>query len=107
MARRLLLFPLVQHLTWRDKLISEHAGFARRIALKMARRCATSISREDLIAAGMLGLTEAASRYDETSSEPFLPFAAQRIRGAILDELRRGDPLTRRARQHVRRVQTA
>ena len=56
------------------------------------------------MAAGMLGLTEAAGRYDETRVEPFLPFAEQRIRGAVLDELRRGDMLPRRVRQAARKV---
>jgi RNA polymerase sigma factor for flagellar operon FliA len=92
--------------TWRDKLISEHTNVARRIALKMARRCPTWIAREDLVAAGMLGLTEAARRYDDTRAEPFLSFAEQRIRGAVLDELRRGDLLPRRVRQLARKVAT-
>ena len=92
--------------TWRNKLISEHTEVARRIALKMARRCPTWIAREDLVAAGMLGLTEAARRYDDTRAEPFLPFAEQRIRGAVLDELRRGDLLPRRVRQMARKVAT-
>src|SRR5688500_3665357 len=77
---------------------------ARRIALKMARRCPDWVAREDLVAAGLLGLTEAARRYDDTRAEPFLPFAEQRIRGAVLDELRRGDMLPRRVRQAARRV---
>ncbi|MDQ3368292.1 MAG: sigma-70 family RNA polymerase sigma factor [Myxococcota bacterium] len=77
---------------------------ARRIALKMARRCPNWIPREDLVAAGLLGLTEAASRYDDTRSEPFVPFAEQRIRGAVLDELRRGDLLPRRVRQTARKI---
>jgi len=89
---------------WRNQLITDHAEVARRIALKMARRCPTWIQREDLVAAGMLGLTEAAQRYDGTRAEPFLPFAEQRIRGAILDELRRGDLLPRRVRQIARRI---
>ncbi len=91
---------------WRDQLISEHADIARRIALKMARRCPAWIAREDLVAAGMLGLTEAARRYDQTRAEPFLPFAEQRIRGAVLDELRRGDLLPRRVRQLARKIAT-
>ena len=57
------------------------------MALRMARRMTTSVASEDMVAAGMLGLTEAASRYDDR--EPFLPFAELRIRGAILDEIRR------------------
>jgi len=90
--------------TWRTQLITDHTEVARRIALKMARRCPAWIQREDLVAAGMLGLTEAAQRYDGTRAEPFLPFAEQRIRGAILDELRRGDLLPRRVRQIARKI---
>jgi RNA polymerase sigma factor FliA len=88
----------------RDRLISEYVEVAKRIALKMARRCPTWIAREDLVSAGLLGLTEAARRYDDTRAEPFLPFAEQRIRGAVLDELRRGDMLPRRVRQSARKV---
>ncbi len=89
---------------WRNVLIADHVDIARRIALKMARRCPSWISREDLVAAGLLGLTEAARRYDNTRAEPFLPFAEQRIRGAVLDELRRGDMLPRRVRQVARKI---
>jgi RNA polymerase sigma factor for flagellar operon FliA len=91
----------------RDQLISAHTDMARRIALKMARRCPGWIAREDLVAAGYLGLTEAAARYDETRTEPFPSFAEHRIRGAILDELRRGDIMPRRVRQLARKVTTA
>lgn len=89
---------------WRNQLITQHADMARRIALKMARRCPNWIAREDLVAAGLLGLTEAARRYDDTRAEPFVPFAEQRIRGAVLDELRRGDLLPRRVRQTARKI---
>jgi RNA polymerase sigma factor FliA len=89
---------------WRNQLITQHADMARRIALKMARRCPTWIAREDLVAAGLLGLTEAARRYDDKRAEPFVPFAEQRIRGAVLDELRRGDLLPRRVRQTARKI---
>jgi RNA polymerase sigma factor FliA len=91
----------------RDQLITSHANVAKRIALRMARRCPTWIPKEDLIAAGMLGLTEAAERYDDSRTEPFLSFAEHRIRGAILDELRRGDLLPRRARRFARRIAAA
>lgn len=91
----------------RNQLIADHSDIARRIALKVARRCPDWVQREDLIAAGMLGLTEAALRYDESRTEPFLSFAEQRIRGAVLDELRRGDLLPRRVRQLARKVNTA
>lgn len=91
----------------RDQLIAEHADIARRIALKMARRCPDWVAREDIVAAGLLGLTEAAARYDDTRKEPFLSFAEHRIRGAILDELRRGDLLPRRVRQMARKISNA
>src|SRR5678816_959919 len=90
--------------TWRNRLIAEHTEVARRIALKMARRCPDWVAREDLVAAGMLGLTEAAERYDDSRTEPFLSFAEHRIRGAVLDELRRGDMLPRRVRQLARKI---
>ncbi len=77
---------------------------ARRIALKLARRCPAWITRDDLVSASMLGLIEAADRYDTGRAEPFGAFAEQRIRGAVLDELRRGDLLPRRVRQAARRI---
>ncbi len=88
----------------RDRLIKDHADAARRIALKMARRCPDWISREDIVSAGLLGLIEAAERYDDTREEPFLAFAEHRIRGAVLDELRRGDIMPRRVRQVARKI---
>jgi RNA polymerase sigma factor for flagellar operon FliA len=88
----------------RNRLIADHAAVARRISLRMARRFPAWISREDLVAAGMLGLTEAAARYDGDRKEPFISFAEKRIRGAVLDELRRGDIMPRRVRQMARKV---
>src|SRR5580765_4226508 len=73
----------------------------------MARRCPDWTARADLVAAGMVGLIEAADRYDESRQEPFLSFAEHRIRGAVLDELRRGDVLPRRVRQLARKIAEA
>jgi RNA polymerase sigma factor for flagellar operon FliA len=91
----------------RDRLIAYHLDVARRIAMRMARRCPEWIAREDLVSAGTLGLTEAAERYDASRNEPFLSFAEKRIRGAVLDELRRGDIMPRRTRQLARKVSAA
>ena len=88
----------------RDRLIADHLDIARRIAGRIARRCPPWVGSEDLIAAGLLGLAEAAERYDDTRQEPFLVFAEKRIRGAVLDELRRGDIMPRRVRQMARKV---
>lgn len=88
----------------RDRLISEHVEVARRISMRVARRCPDWIAREDLMGAALLGLTEAANRYDSSRNEPFLAFAEKRIRGAVLDELRRGDIMPRRARAMARKI---
>jgi RNA polymerase sigma factor for flagellar operon FliA len=99
--------PTTRATSNRDRLIRDHAGVARRIALRMARRCPEWVAREDLISAGMVGLIEAAERYDEARREPFISFAEHRIRGAIVDELRRGDIMPRRVRQLARKISSA
>jgi RNA polymerase sigma factor for flagellar operon FliA len=88
----------------RDQLIHDHMDIARRISMRMARRCPEWITRDDLVSAALLGLTEAAERYDLTRDEPFLSFAEKRIRGAVIDELRRGDIMPRRTRQLARKI---
>lgn len=88
----------------RDRLISEHVEVARRISMRVARRCPDWVQREDLMGAALLGLTEAANRYDASRNEPFIAFAEKRIRGAVLDELRRGDIMPRRARAMARKI---
>ena len=77
---------------------------ARRIALKVAQRLPSWLNRDDLVACALVGLTEAASRFDPTRDEPFPAFAEKRIRGAVLDELRRGDVMSRRGRQQARQA---
>lgn len=91
----------------RDRRIADHVEIARRIARKVARRCPAHVAREDLVSAGLLGLAEAADRFDDSRGEPFLVFATKRIRGAVLDELRRGDIMPRRVRKKAREVDAA
>jgi RNA polymerase sigma factor FliA len=91
----------------RDQLITQHADLVRRIAKRMSKRCPDWVTRDDLVAAGMVGLVEAAARYDSTRTEPFGAFAEHRIRGAMIDELRRSDIMPRRARQTARQITTA
>jgi RNA polymerase sigma factor for flagellar operon FliA len=88
----------------RDNLIVAHVDVAKRIALRVARRVPDWICVDDLVAAGMMGLAEAADRFDEQRGEPFVAFAEKRIRGAVLDELRRGDIMPRRVRTKARQV---
>ena len=95
------------HPSQNHELITAHLGMALSMARKMARRLPNFVSREDIESAALLGLTEAASRYDRARKEPFMGFAAKRVRGAILDHLRRADMLTRRGRKDARRVTAA
>src|SRR4051794_32880908 len=86
------------------QMICAPPGAAKRNALRMGPKGPTRVPREDLIAASMIGLIEAADRYDTTRAEPFITFAEHRIRGAVLDELRRGDIMPRRVRALARRI---
>jgi RNA polymerase sigma factor for flagellar operon FliA len=65
------------------------------------------VDREDLVAAGLLGLTQAARSYQPERGVSFQVFARTRIRGAVLDELRGRDRLSRAARRRVRQVTAA
>jgi RNA polymerase sigma factor for flagellar operon FliA len=62
---------------------------------------------DDLIQAGMMGLLDAVNRYEETHGAQFETYAVQRIRGAMLDELRSSDWLPRSIRQNARKVEEA
>lgn len=90
--------------THRDALITEHMAMTIKMARKMARRLPAAVSRDDVECAALLGLTEAAERYDAGRAEPFMAFAGKRVRGAILDHLRQNDLLSRRARRGAREV---
>jgi RNA polymerase sigma factor for flagellar operon FliA len=91
------------HSPARQRLITEHLPLARRIARKMGRRADPSV-REDVESSAMLGLVEAANRYDFARLEPFAAFAYRRIQGAIIDGMRRSDILPRRARTLANRA---
>lgn len=79
------------------------AGMAlvRQIAASVARRLPTHIDRDELVGLGTLGWAEARVRYDASRGVPFAGFAAARIRGAILDGLRRADTLSRGDRRRA------
>jgi RNA polymerase sigma factor (sigma-70 family) len=72
--------------------VREHVDVARNIARSLARRYKLLLDRGDIEGYAMVGLCEAAQRYDQRRGEPFIAFAARRIRGAVLDQLRRVHP---------------
>ncbi len=88
-----------------DRIIA-HLAFARAVAARsIDARCYGS-DREDLIAWGVVGLVQAAHRYREDRGS-FRAYAAQRVKGQILDALRERDPLTRSARRAFRAAREA
>jgi RNA polymerase sigma factor for flagellar operon FliA len=87
------------HHDLRTERILAHTGLAKGIALRLAGRVPKSVDMDDLVAAGMLGLIDAADRYDESRGIPFEAYSRRRIQGAILDVLRAEDHLTRRERR--------
>jgi len=90
-----------------DSLILEHLEYVRQLLGKMLGGLPTGVDIENLEAAGTLGLIEAARKYDPARGVAFKTFAYQRIRGAILDELRRNCPLSQQKMQQIAVVQRA
>ena len=91
----------------KEECLKEYAPLVKRIAHHMMLKLPGSVEVDDLIQAGMMGLLDAASRYDELRGAMFETYAAQRIRGAMLDELRGADWLPRSLRRDMRRIETA
>jgi RNA polymerase sigma factor for flagellar operon FliA len=73
----------------------------------MMARLPASVQVDDLIQVGMMGLLDAANNYDGAQGAQFETYAVQRIRGAMLDELRQSDWLPRSARKHLRQIESA
>lgn len=83
-------------------LFDEHLPLVRRQALSLQVRLPASVELDDLIQAGMIGLLDAVSRFDAGQGASFATFASQRIRGAMLDELRSRDWVPRSVRRNTR-----
>ena len=88
-------------------LIENHGALVKRIAHHLMARLPASVSVEDLVQSGMIGLLEAASNFDPGKGASFETFAGIRIRGAMLDEVRRGDWSPRSVHRNSRRVAEA
>src|ERR671911_2171579 len=86
--------------------IEEHLPLVRHIVFQVAVHFPRHVDREELARAGALGLVEAARRYDGSRGVPFQRFAAQRIRGAILDAVRAADWAPRSVRTLARKLET-
>ena len=87
-----------------DDLVEQHATLVKRIAYHLISRLPSCVQVDDLIQAGMIGLLEAARNYDATQGASFETYAGIRIRGSMLDEIRKGDWTPRSLHRKVREI---
>jgi RNA polymerase sigma factor FliA len=85
-------------------LLEQYYPMVRRQALALQVKLPAGVELDDLIQAGMVGLLDALGRFDSTAGASFATFASQRIRGAMIDELRTRDWLPRSVRRSGRAV---
>lgn len=91
----------------RQDYVRQYAPLVRRLAHQMVARLPANVELDDLVQAGMIGLMDAVGRFEETHGTQFEHYAASRIRGAMLDELRANDWLPRSARKSQREIENA
>lgn len=91
----------------REAMIRQYVPLVRRLAHHMIAKLPPNIELDDLIQVGMIGLAEALSRYQASQGVQFETFATQRIRGAMIDELREGDWMSRGSRKSQKEIEQA
>lgn len=90
-----------------DQMVHTYAPLVKRIAYHMLARLPASVQVDDLIQAGMLGLLEASRKFDHGKGASFETYAGIRIRGAMLDDVRKGDWAPRSVHRNTRLVSGA
>ncbi|HET7525658.1 MAG TPA: RNA polymerase sigma factor FliA [Burkholderiaceae bacterium] len=90
-----------------NALLKQYSPLVRRLAHQMIAKLPANVEIDDLIQVGMIGLNDALSRFDANQGVQFETFATQRIRGAMLDELRGGDWMSRGDRRQQRAIEAA
>ena len=90
-----------------QRLLEEHVPLIRSVVYRMRQKLPETIETDDLHSIGLNGLVAAARRYQPFRQKTFAGYAATRIRGAILDELRRQDPMSRWNRAKAKRLASA
>ena len=91
----------------KEDLVTKHAPLVKRIAYHLMSRLPPSVQADDLIQAGMIGLLEASRNYDASQGASFETYAGIRIRGSMLDEIRRTDWTPRSVHRKARQVSEA
>ena len=90
----------------RTALIKQYQPLVRKLAHYMMAKLPASVEVDDLIQVGLIGLADALSRYEASQGVQFETFATQRIRGAMLDELRGNDWMSRGSRKSQKEIET-
>jgi RNA polymerase sigma factor for flagellar operon FliA len=91
----------------KSNLVETYAPLVKRIAFQLMSKLPASVDVDDLIQNGMMGLLDAMGRYEQGLGAQFETYAAQRIRGSMLDGLRENDWLPRSLRRDMRRIEAA
>ena len=91
----------------RDALVLEYLPLVRMIAKRIHDRCPPSVSLDDLVSTGVVGLLEAINNFDPSLNVQLKTYAERRIRGAILDGMREMDWVPRETRRKARAIETA
>ena len=89
----------------RNALIRQYQPLVRKLAHHLMARLPANVQVDDLIQVGLIGLSEALSRFEATQGVQFETFATQRIRGAMLDELRENDWVSRSTRKSQKEIE--
>ena len=95
-------YRAVQRASDATECVTTHADLVRRIAHHLAARLPASVEIDDLVQAGMIGLIEASRSYDAEQGASFETYASIRIRGSMIDEIRRGDWVPRSVHRRAR-----
>jgi len=90
-----------------NALLKQYSPLVRRLAHQMIAKLPANVEVDDLIQVGMIGLNDALARFDAAQGVQFETFATQRIRGAMLDELRGSDWMSRGNRRQQRSIESA
>jgi RNA polymerase sigma factor for flagellar operon FliA len=90
-----------------NAMLRQYSPLVRRLAHQMMAKLPANVEVDDLIQVGMIGLADALSRFDQAQGVQIETFATQRIRGAMLDELRGADWLSRGTRKQQRDIEKA
>jgi len=91
----------------REALLTEHLSLVHHVARQLERKLTNEVDHDELVSAGTLGLISAMSAFEVDRGLAFSTFAVPRIRGAILDELRRQDHVPRSVRRKTREIGSA